>query len=328
MNKIKEKFFRAVSFVIAKYILRKPDYADIIYLKYNSFGAIYKMAMNYILFRLGSKKSFKVVSIIFESTNVCTLKCRMCPTRDKMTRKRGMMDYNLYKKIIDQNPDVKFVHICLWGEPLLHPNIIKMIKYAKSKDIEVDFYSNATLLNKEINRELLQSGLDRITFSLDGIGEVYTHMRGFPYEKVKNNILNFIEDRKLLKSKTAIYVSMVICQETEASVKDLKRVWAPLVDVVKLQPENTYNKKPRSSPCFELWRGNIIVHWDGTVVPCCVDFDGTLKLGDANTQTLNEIFNGSEFQKMRTMQKQGKFPAICNYCTEYDTKEVSSRFNE
>lgn len=327
MNKIEEKFFRVLSLIIAKYIFRKPDYADVIYLKYNSFSAIYKMAMNYILFRLRSKKSFKIVSIIFESTNTCTLKCRMCPTRDKMTRKRGIMDYNLYTKIIDQNPSVKFVHICLWGEPLLNPNIIKMIKYAKSKGLEVDFYSNATLLNKDLNRELLQSGLDRITFSLDGVGEVYTQTRGFPYETTKNNILNFVEDRKLLKSNTAIYVSCVVSKETESSVPELKKTWEPLVDAVKLQPENTYNQQIRKDPCFELWRGNMIIHWDGTVVPCCVDFDGTLKLGDANTQTLEEIFNGPELQKLRLMQKQGKFPKICDYCTEYETKEISPRFN-
>lgn len=325
--KIKEKVFRGISFFVAEYILRKPDLADLIYIKYHSPNAIFKMAINYFTFRLRAKKSYKIVSLIIEPTNNCTLRCKVCPTRDNMTRKRGIMDFDLYKKIIDQNPNVSFIQLCLWGESLLHPQIINMIKYAKNKGIEVSFYSNATLLNKKMNHGLLTSGLDRIVFSLDGVDETYTKIRNFPYQKIEKNILSFLEDKKRLKSKTKVDVSMVICNETKSSLARFKKRWLPLADAVRVQPQNTYQKSERKKPCFELWRGNIIVLWDGAVVPCCVDFNGTLKLGDANKQTLKEIFNAPLFQKIRLTQKEGKFPEICHFCTEYQTEEASSRFN-
>lgn len=322
---MKEKMFRFLSTLVAKFILGKDDLEDLVFSKYHSLNAYWAMTLNYLTWRLGLKKSFRIVSLVIEPTNQCTLHCLFCPTKDDMTRQKGFMDFDLYKKIIDENSRVEFVNLFLWGEPLLHPRIFEMVKYAKDKGIEVHFYSNATLLNEKTGRAILESGADRVVFSLDGIGEMYEKIRNFPYPKIEQNILDLLALRKELKARTAIDVSMVVGRETECAVKEFKEKWTPIVDTVRLQRQNTYEKNQRSKSCFELWRGNVLIHWDGTVAICFIDYDATVKLGDANKHSIKDIYNGAKYQQMRSMQTQGKFPRICQYCSEYETKEVSSR---
>jgi len=220
---------------------------------------------------------------------------------------------------------VQFVNLFLWGEPLLHPRVTDMIKYAKENEIEVEIYSNATLLDDRMSRAILETRLDRIIFSLDGVDGMYESLRNFPYDRVEKSIMTFLEMRNQMKAPTSVDVSMVVVQETECAVSDFKTRWEPIVDTARLQRHNTYEKNERTTSCFELWRGNGVVHWDGTVVPCFIDYDATVKLGDANTQTLQEIYNGKRYQQIRTMHTRGIFPGICHYCSEYETREVSSR---
>lgn len=322
---MKERFFRFLSRLVACYVLKKPDLADLIYSKYHTFKSYWEMVLNYCAWRLGMKKSFHIVSIVLEPTNHCTLRCALCPTSDDMKRERGYMDYDLFTRIIDENSHIQFVNLFLWGEPLLHPRIFEMIAYAKSKGIEANMYSNATLLDQEKSRMLLESGLDRLVISLDGVDSAYESIRNYPYKKVEQNILELLALRKEMDARTAVDVSMVVGKETEDGVKEYKKRWVSVVDTLWLQRQNTYEKKQRTKSCFELWRGNVVVHWNGTVVPCFIDYDATVKLGDASKQSIEEIYNGEKFQQIRTMHANGKFPMICNFCSEYESKEVSSR---
>ena len=105
-----------------------------------------------------------------ESTNTCNLNCPMCG-RNWMKERLGFIDFGLYKKIINQAakyhlPSVKLNYR---GEPLLHPKISEMVRYAKEKGIlEVQFNTNGLLLNEKKAKELIEAGLDRIIFSFDG----------------------------------------------------------------------------------------------------------------------------------------------------------------
>ena len=68
---------------------------------------------------------------------------------------------------------------------------------------------------------------------------------------------------------------MVILKDTEELVDLFKERWSRLVESVTSQPMLTYSEGQRSKKCRELWRGNLVVLWDGKVVPCCVDYEGT-----------------------------------------------------
>ena len=106
--------------------------------------------------------------IWIEPTNFCNLRCKMCPQSGGLTREKGFMNLELYKKIIDEvgkwKPIIKLFNL---GEPLLHPEIVNMIKYAKKKGCYVMINTNATLLNEKKSIDIINSGLDEISPSVD-----------------------------------------------------------------------------------------------------------------------------------------------------------------
>jgi len=115
--------------------------------------------------------------IFIDPANVCNQKCSYCPTGNpdilrKTMRRPTIMSWELYERIIDQCEDfpdkIKVLRLYKDGEPLLNPNFAAMVSIAKSteKFISVDTTTNGTLLNKDINRQLVNAGLDRINISV------------------------------------------------------------------------------------------------------------------------------------------------------------------
>ena len=102
------------------------------------------------------------------------------------------MDFDLYKKIIDEAKDFVFdVNLFHRGESLLHPRIYDMIKYANEKGIYTRLFTNATLLDDKNAKSIIDSGLDFISFSFDGYTkEDYEKVRiNFDFDKTINNII-------------------------------------------------------------------------------------------------------------------------------------------
>jgi MoaA/NifB/PqqE/SkfB family radical SAM enzyme len=101
-------------------------------------------------------------------SSVCNLRCQMCPNRMCPPSEKGFMDYNLFVKAIDQLSEFAFdVNLFLSGEPLLHPEIVRMISYAKLKGLKTVINTNATKLTGDLSAALLSNNLDRIVFSFD-----------------------------------------------------------------------------------------------------------------------------------------------------------------
>jgi len=79
------------------------------------------------------------------------------------------MDFNLYRTVIDRLGGISEVTLTGWGEPLLHPKIVEMVKYAKEKGKWVSLTSNGSLLTENLAKQLTQAGLDSISISIDDI---------------------------------------------------------------------------------------------------------------------------------------------------------------
>ena len=102
-------------------------------------------------------------------TNACNLTCGMCPIHHVGIEKTHI-EYQMFKKIVDKLDGVKEISLVGLGEPLTHPRIIDAIKYCKSKGMIVKITSNGLLLNNDEKiKELILSGLDTISFSLESI---------------------------------------------------------------------------------------------------------------------------------------------------------------
>ena len=326
-NKMTNKIKKLIAYVGARYYLKKPEQQEFIETRYSSLKSLFDVGLNQFFYMIKSPHCPKITSIQFEVTNSCNLKCKMCPVNNGMKREKGFMDFNLFKKVLDENPKVEFGLFFNWGEPMLHPKIIDMLEYAKNRSINTFITTNLTTLDtQEKMKEFLKCNLSRITISLDGFEDSYTKIRGYDYNIIEKRLKQLIKLRNELKLKTKIDVNMVIMPETEKHVPKFFKQWKYVVDRIQIQPSISFTPRKRKSRCKEFWRGNVIVLWDGKVVSCCVDYEGEMVLGDANKDKLSKIWNSSSAKKYRQMHNKKIFPKVCQNCNEYSTEYVSPRF--
>jgi len=310
---------------LTKYYLKNPQLSSVIESRYGSFKSLVYIFTNLLCYTLHLDVVPMIIGIQFESTNLCNLKCLMCPVNTVMKRKKNIISFDLFKKTLDQFTWLEYIMLQNWGEPLLHPRIFDMINYAKRKGIKVFMYTNGTLLTHEKMIKLIDSRIDRITISIDSFDETYEKIRGFNYKEIENKILELVKLRNENKSRMYIEISMVVFDETEDKVKNFMKKWEGIVDHVAIQPKLEYNTV-RKTRCKELWRGNIIILSNGLVVPCCYDYEGLIVLGDANKQSIKEIWNSKVIRRLRDQHNKHNFTGLCRGCGEFKTKFVKPRF--
>lgn len=311
--------------VVARWYLRKPDVAELLSIKIRSLGAIRHAIGNELAFRNRRERSHRLTSVNVEITNSCNLSCTMCPVNTTMKRQKRMMPFETFRKILDDNPGLEFVLPFQWGEPMLHRDFYRMVAYARARGIRVMATSNGTLLETDADAErLARCGLDRITFSSDGIGETHTRIRGFDWDELRANVERFRRARDRTGSDTKIDISMVLMDSTREELDAHMAAWEGIADRVQVIPLLTGGE--RTTPCRELWRGSLVVLADGTITPCCVDSEGALALGNIADTSLDEVWNGTALRALRRAHRDGTYPAPCSTCDEYEHESVSKRF--
>ena len=169
------------------------------------------------------------VSISFEPTTSCNLRCPECPSGLRsFTRPRGMLEMNFFRQMIDQlAPELLYLTFYFQGEPYLNPDFLEMVKYATSKKIYTATSTNAHYLNDENARRTVESGLDRLIISLDGTTqEVYSQYRvGGDLEKVMEGAANIVKWKKKLKSKTPyVFFQFLVVRPNEHQLQEAKEL--------------------------------------------------------------------------------------------------------
>ncbi len=276
------------------------------------------------------------IHLDIETTRVCNLRCPHCPRTQALESGTlgsfGHMPYEMFLKIIDEGAEkglcsVKYNYL---GEPLLHPKCIEMVRYAKEKGIlDVMFNTNATMLTEQKSRELIEAGLDKIIFSFDAHDKkLYEELRaGADYDEVVANILRFQEIRKEMgKMFPVTRVSMVKMKENAEDYENFVAFWKDKVDLVSsvdYQNPLGHDKVDRTSSeqedtffaCSQLWQ-RLFIWWDGSVHLCCGDYEGAIKLGNVKDKTIEEIWHGSQMERIRNLHQTGKYRAIdiCARC--------------
>jgi MoaA/NifB/PqqE/SkfB family radical SAM enzyme len=264
--------------------------------------------------------------IDIESTNDCNLRCPMCG-RNFMKEKIGHMSWELYKKIIDEGSKYKLPSVKLnyRGEPLLHPKLVEMVKYAKKmKILEVQFNTNGVLLTEEKIREFIEAGLDRIIFSVDGATkETYERIR-WPakFEVVVQNIRRLVELRdELGYDRPCVRVQMVNMEETRHEIEAFIKMWKPVANKLGIitkrerDPTKKISKHRKAFPCPQIWQ-RMMVCWDGEVRMCCGDWLGEIRVGDATKESLYDLWHGEVYTRIRELHRRGEFDKIpvCAKC--------------
>jgi len=258
-----------------------------------------------------------------EPTNACNLKCVFC-ARNNINYKVGFMNFNLYKKIIDESAKnkLKSIKLVRGGESLLHPQFAEMIKYAREKGIiDIIFNTNATLLTPEKSLEIIKAKPDFVIFSVDAPEKkIYEQQRvGANFEQVELNIKNFVELKSKIYPKIITRAHMVYTEETENLINKHITRWKGITDEVTANKANKYCEKPANKKfiCRTPFR-RLDITWDGSVYLCDPDFDpaGRLLLGNVNTETLYEIWHSEKLNRIREIFRQGSPHLIdpCKYC--------------
>jgi radical SAM protein with 4Fe4S-binding SPASM domain len=296
------------------------------------------------------------VSISFEPTTSCNLRCPECPSGLRaFTRPTGMLQKDFFAETIDQlHKDLLYLVFYFQGEPYLNPSFLDMVKYASARKIYTATSTNAHYLTDESSKKTIESGLDRLIISIDGTTqETYQQYRvGGKLDKVIEGAKNIVKWKKELKSVTPFVVfQFLVVKHNEHQVDDIKKlakevgvddVWFKTAQVYDYQndpndliptidkysryrktSDRTEFKGKLSNQCWRLWHDPVIT-WDGLVAPCCFDKDAQHRLGSLKENSFKEIWKNGEYVKFRSQILKGrKNIDICANCSE-GTKVWSS----
>jgi len=237
----------------------------------------------------------------------------------------GFMSMETFKKIFESG--IPYAIKLNWrGEPLLHPNLCEMVKYAKQIGVhEVLLNTNGLLLDRDIAYDLAIAGLDWLIISADGATkETYEKIRrGGNFEVLFKNLmkLSLLYDR--LPRSPKVRIQMCLQPDNEGEVVKWLDTFVEFTPYLRIghlyNPQNQADwkiKQPKS--CGQLWQ-RIVVDWQGNIHPCCSDFMGKYILGNIKDMTIREAWHNGWMEIWRYgLQHYGrKKTTLCQNCTSY-----------
>lgn len=265
-------------------------------------------------------------------TRLCNLRCIMCPQSNGLKHRQARMPMLLFRRFIDDVCDARpLIKLYLSGEPLLHDRLFDMIDYAAARQCQTMIHTNATLLTTEMAEKILASPLTSISFSFDGCSpQIYERLRPpASFERVRANLLRFLTLREQADSAGPhASIEIIRMRKTEGRIQGFIQEWTSSgVDEVNVVECMTWHgrvedRRVRDSapatgykPCAAPFRHGCILA-DGTVVPCCLDIDGDLPLGNITQTPFHEIWVGKAYRHLRLSMLSGTLPAssICSHC--------------
>jgi radical SAM protein with 4Fe4S-binding SPASM domain len=287
--------------------------------------------------------------------NRCNLKCPLCPTGSgRLKQDQSAMSFAVFKEIVDKVASLRNIELYNWGEPFLNPEIFDMIRYAKSRGITVGIHSNFSLQrNDEFFHSIIESGLDRLTISLDGARqESYeAYRRNGKFELVISNMSKLVKYRKQSGSATpeitwkflinrfnadeveaakqmaaeigvAFHVERFMVGESnpdmsyDVSLDERKQKWL-LEDIDKYGTLRTTH----DTACTFLF-STITVGPTGMIYPCCYVSDAKNAFGNILEESMEAIWHNNKFKYSRSLFTKGRYKGeaistVCQSCRKF-----------
>ncbi len=256
-------------------------------------------------------------------------------------RERGYMTDEIFNKVIEEIKDypvaLKFVG---QGESILHPKAIEYIKIAKENGIIVHLTTNGSLLDEEMMIELINSKLDSIKFSFQGVDangykqlrqkdnfeellgkiELLCQLRGnneFPYITIGTSVTNESKEQvEAFRERCAD-----ICDKVEVGITTLE-----FIELNKVKDKNARKElenmkeeqnriKKRYVCCPQIF-DTIAVRWNGDITACCADLDGVMTLGNIGKQSILDCWNSPLENRYRAILEKCQWDKLelCKDC--------------
>jgi len=312
---------------------------------------VFVLYSSYLISRIGKKSRHRGApfSLSIEPTTACNLGCPECPSGLKQfTRATGKISLELHRKMLEQtSKSVFYINYYFQGEPFLHPDFLELIREAKKHKIYTATSTNAHFITASKAEEIVQSGLDRLIISIDGLTqETYENYRIHgKLDKVISGTEHLIAAKKKLQSATPhLIFQFLAVKPNEHEIPEVFKLGKAMqIDEVriktaqlydykngnvlmpenekysryKLQSDGTYKLKyALGNHCWRMWSSSVLT-WDGQVVPCCFDKDAKHVLGSLEHRTFTEIWKAPQYVAFRNaVLKHREQIDICQNCSE------------
>ncbi len=260
----------------------------------------------------------------------------MCPNPKILEEKKGYMDIELFRKIIQEidrfgTSNLMFVK---QGEPLLHPQVIEffsILRSAKNRQ-NVLWVSNGTTLTQDHIDALIEYEIDELNLSIDSLQpEIYFQIKGFGLDKVLRGIERLQESKKRNKSELPrLSVNMVVRKDNvhelitareyfkkQGIQHTVQRYNETFTDIDLGTTKWTLKEEtmPPRYPCAHVFT-NFVINYDGSVSLCCADWNSDFLVGDLYQKSIYDIWNGEKYRRIRNFHRTSQYDkvVICRSC--------------
>ena len=265
--------------------------------------------------------------IYIEITNICNMHCSFCP---ETSRAKATMSLENFKYIVKQIvPYTDYVYLHVKGEPLLHPNLKEFLEVCKENNLKVNISTNGTLLQdkwkilKDIrqlnvslhsfennNEERLNIYLIQVLECCEKLSKEGVIIRYKLWNEKENDVES--NNEKIIKTLEEKYKVSIKDKEYNKDIKLDEGTFLSIKTPFKWPDKN--DTETGDGMCYGL-RNQIAILVDGTVVPCCVDNNGDIPLGNIFKQSLEEILSSKKVEDIRQGFQNNKCVAnLCKKC--------------
>lgn len=267
---------------------------------------------------------------------ICNAQCPNCPYTNSDIRQeyrdRPLMQEDTFKIIADQcGPHRAWIRLSGGGEPMLHPQAVELVEYAKSKGARIGLITNGSRFTENSIRRLLACGTDMIEFSVDaGDPDTYGSVRpGLDWERLVSTVESMVSLRQQMGSPTKIIASGI--NQEGVDINQVAAFWSGIVDEFQrrkyltwgINEDHSGNAEPylrpeEQIPCpFIFERLNIDSR--GKVMVCGYDIRAITDMGNIHEQSIAEIWKGEGFEYYRRLhlERRGTEIPLCSQCPDW-----------
>ena len=270
--------------------------------------------------------------IYLEITNCCNLRCSFCPGT---SRKPGFLSPAQFRLLAEKlRPYTDYLYLHVMGEPLLHPQLGALLEICRELGFRVILTTNATLIAQQTETLLAAPALHKLSFSLHSF-EANT---GGDLQGYLSPCMDFAEKA----AGKGVITAFRLWNLDGAQTKGLHELNGAITDALRArfpEPWKQDSRGVRLAPGIFLdygerfdWpdlhacdngetgtcralRDQIAVLCDGTVVPCCLDSDGVIALGNLFTQEPAQILQGEQAERLyRGFLNRRRLHPLCRHC--------------
>ena len=283
-----------------------------------------------------TEPTIKFKRVYLEISNICNVQCSFCPVVEK---DKKLMDLTEFEDILKQvAPLTEIVCLHLMGEPLAHPKFLQILEICETYNTQIDLTTNGILIKRYSEQIVHSKCIRQVNFSLQAFKD------NFPNKDITPYLTPIFEFVKLAQTvKPLLYTNFRLWNQ-DSNDSDNEEVFQKIekyfditinrnIEVGAIKSKNIWNRLYLHFDSRFEWPSMLLphqgaqgrchgsvnhigIHADGSVVPCCLDKNAVINLGNVKEQSLKDILNSDRFQTMRSGFMNGVLvEELCKHCT-------------